>query len=318
MKLRAANLDIYRKVPHDLVEGTRSGSLLSIICLLVMLTLFFYETRDFLRRDIETKMCLDSDKDGATAFRINLNITMMDLKCEFATIDVVSVWGEEQNVTQNVKKYPVDGYGVRQRLHSRNKNQRDVLLKDDSVIHRDIEELIKEGAAAVSLTPDSFKDALKENKFVFVDYYAMWCIHCRMLMPTWEAFAELMVEVVASHLQNSLESSTFTESEKDQIDGLKLPVLIAKFDCVEYKEFCRDQRIYSYPTLQLFIDGEKYHSEYWEDRTLPAFTKYLANVEDEYFNNSESTFDNAHRIATENVKQKGIEYEHILDRVKKK
>eukprot|EP00970_Alexandrium_tamarense_P020829 scaffold15730_cov221-Alexandrium_tamarense.AAC.2 len=75
---------------------------------------------------------------------------MMDLKCDYATIDVVSVLGTQQNVTQHVQKFPIDQYGVRQRMKARNKNQHDVQLFD-STIQETIEELHADGEDAISL-----------------------------------------------------------------------------------------------------------------------------------------------------------------------
>ncbi len=78
----------------------------------------------------------------------------MDLKCEFATIDVVSVLGTQQNVTQHVQKYPIDASGVRQRFQHRNLKQHDVELFD-STIEETIEELHADGEDAVSLDEDT-------------------------------------------------------------------------------------------------------------------------------------------------------------------
>lgn len=43
----AAHVDMYRKIPTDLMEGTRSGSILSYISLTIMIILFVYETSAF-------------------------------------------------------------------------------------------------------------------------------------------------------------------------------------------------------------------------------------------------------------------------------
>jgi hypothetical protein len=43
----AASLDMYRKVPMDLLEGTKRGSILSYLAVLGMLTLFLLETKAY-------------------------------------------------------------------------------------------------------------------------------------------------------------------------------------------------------------------------------------------------------------------------------
>jgi hypothetical protein len=43
-------LDMYRKVPTDLLEGTKRGSVLSLMASFVMLSLFLLETGAFFRK----------------------------------------------------------------------------------------------------------------------------------------------------------------------------------------------------------------------------------------------------------------------------
>jgi Endoplasmic Reticulum-Golgi Intermediate Compartment (ERGIC) len=43
----AAHVDMYRKIPTDLLEGTRRGSVLSYLSLCLMVVLFLYETSAF-------------------------------------------------------------------------------------------------------------------------------------------------------------------------------------------------------------------------------------------------------------------------------
>ena len=44
-----------------------------------------------------------------TQIRINFNITMLDVPCEFATVDILDVLGtNQQNVTKNIEKWNLD------------------------------------------------------------------------------------------------------------------------------------------------------------------------------------------------------------------
>jgi hypothetical protein len=70
------------------MEGTKRGSVLSLLALLVILTLFILETRDyFFTNKLIANLALDSTDDPR--IRLNFNITMLDLKCDYAVIDVV-------------------------------------------------------------------------------------------------------------------------------------------------------------------------------------------------------------------------------------
>ena len=94
-----AHVDMYRKIPTDLMEGSRRGSILSQLSLLVMVILFFMETKAFFfSGKLVTDLAMDVSGEDKR-IRLNFNITMMDLKCDWAVIDVVSVLGTDQNVT---------------------------------------------------------------------------------------------------------------------------------------------------------------------------------------------------------------------------
>lgn len=46
----AGKLDMYRKIPADLMEGTKRGSVLSLVAVVVMLVLFLSETGAFFQK----------------------------------------------------------------------------------------------------------------------------------------------------------------------------------------------------------------------------------------------------------------------------
>jgi thiol:disulfide interchange protein len=100
---------------------------------------------------------------------------MMDLKCDFVVVDVVSVLGTEQNVSAHITKWNIDGAGVRQRYQGRNKQQKDIDLYDRTVT-RTLEQLYENGEDAISLSEETFEYATKTQEYVFVDFYASWCV----------------------------------------------------------------------------------------------------------------------------------------------
>mmetsp|Transcript_12503 Transcript_12503/g.26925 ORF Transcript_12503/g.26925 Transcript_12503/m.26925 type:complete len:532 (+) Transcript_12503:128-1723(+) len=278
-----ASLDMYRKVPVDLLEGTRRGSILSTVAVFTMALLFFLETKAFFAVSLKTNLALDGNTDSQ--IRVNFNITMMDLKCEFATIDVVSVLGTQQNVTQHVQKFPIDQDGVRQRYQSRNLKQHDVQLFD-ALIEDTIEELHADGEDAVSLDATTLEVALKENTYVFVDFFANWCSHCRDLMPTWETLAEVMFEVAENKVEEQLDrhpnkEHEYSDEEYQAAVVVELPVLIGKVDCVDHHDLCLSQGIRAYPTLKFFVDGEA-KGDYRGHRTVVELAHFIEQMEKEH------------------------------------
>lgn len=164
---------MYRKIPTDLMEGTKRGSYLSLVAALTMLLLFLSETRAFFRKKVVTDLQLDASAE--TRVRLNFNITMMDLKCEYAVVDVVSALGTDQNVSSHVTKWHVDAAGIRQRYQGRNKQQHDIDLFDSSVTES-LEQLHENGEDAISLDEETFEYARKTQEYLFVDFYASWYV----------------------------------------------------------------------------------------------------------------------------------------------
>lgn len=72
----------------------------------------------------------------------------------------------------------------------------------------------------------------------------------------------------------------YSDEELEHAKKVELPVMIAKVDCVEHADFCKKQRIMAYPTLRLFVDGERWKGgDYRGHRTVMDFTDYLRQVE---------------------------------------
>jgi len=70
------------------------------------------------------------------------------------------------------------------------------------------------------------------------------------------------------------------EEEFDEAKKLKMPVLIAKMDCVEYENYCDEQGVDGYPTLKLYVNGDtKLGGEYEGDRTILDFVQALIELE---------------------------------------
>lgn len=275
---------MYRKVPVDLLEGTKRGSFISVGALFLMLSLFLLETISFFGSSfLQTDVSLDLNRDPK--LRVNLNITMMDMSCDYATVDVVSPLGTSLNVTTHLSKYALDAEGVRQRYKGRNFQQHDIILSD-SLVQDSIEELHENGEDAVSLDAESLQRAKKEATYLFVDFYASWCSHCKDLAPTWEVLAETMTEAAMELVDEEMhqlhgEHGDFSKEEYDEALKVKLPVMVAKVDCVVHKDLCFQQQIWAYPTLRLFINGLPV-ADYKGDRTVLEMVHWLAHVEEQH------------------------------------
>ena len=225
-----SKIDFYRRVPRDLTEATSLGATMSIIAMTLMGVLFISESLAFARNDVATSIALDAN--DQPQIRINFNITMLDLHCDYAVVDVLDVLGtNRQNITKNVDRWQLDSNLNRRVYSGKNKEQREVVHEEHS--DEILEELENaEEVHAVQLEDEEhYSEFLKQNEMAFIDFYAPWCVWCQRLHPTWELFAK--------------------EVKKQEI-----PFGVAMVDCVEQAELCRKANIRAFPTLRWFHMGE--------------------------------------------------------------
>jgi thiol-disulfide isomerase/thioredoxin len=277
----AAKLDMYRKVPGDLLEGSKQGSFISWAAIITIIVLFYKETADYFTSTLVSELTLDRQHSQNDMIRVAFNITMMDLKCEFVEVDVVSVLGNNQNVTKFVNKYPVDAKGILNMYAARNFRQKDVeaVVLHDAAVTKSIEELHESGEEAITLDEKTLQFALNENDLVFVDFYAGWCSHCRDLAPTWEVFAKVMGGAADESMEESREDY-YEEKDLKEADKLDVPVMIAKVDCVAHHELCIAQQLTGYPTLRLFVKGERWeYGDYRGHRQVLDLVQFLSEAE---------------------------------------
>ncbi|GAB5032688.1 rab7 family, partial [Nannochloropsis oceanica] len=164
----AKGMDLYRRVPADLTETTSLGGLFSIVAGVFMAILCVVEIISFMSHTTETMVVLDQSHDQM--IRINFNITMLDLPCRFAVVDVLDVLGTNRmNITKNIEKWNLDEEGRRRFFQGRNREEREILHDDH---HAELEVLLQNGEHAIPLTADSFDEYMQANEFTFVSFYA--------------------------------------------------------------------------------------------------------------------------------------------------
>ena len=208
----------------------------------VMGILFLSETAAFARTTMSTSITLDENTQPQ--IRLNFNITMLDLHCDYVSVDVWDALGtNRQNVTKNVEKWQLDGEGKRRVFSGRNREAREV---KHEVHEKTLEEMHEhEGVTVERLTEESWDEWIKLHEMAFVGMFAPWCIWCQKLGPTWE---QLAIQVMTEDM----------------------PVGIGSVDCVQEANLCRKLKVMAFPTLRWFHSGEPISPDYKMDRTLPA------------------------------------------------
>ena len=118
--VRVRDAHFYRKVPYDVSEGTKMGGLISVVGVLTIMWLVREEVADFSIKKRVTKLRLSSpnpdapvpEGPGGDEIRINLNLTMKHLPCQYAAIHLADhVGSHKMGGVRNIHRVRLDSNG---------------------------------------------------------------------------------------------------------------------------------------------------------------------------------------------------------------
>ncbi|XP_057469829.1 protein disulfide-isomerase 5-2 [Actinidia eriantha] len=100
----------------------------------------------------------------------------------------------------------------------------------------------------LELTESNFDAAISTFDYIFVDFYAPWCGHCKRLSPELDKAAPILA-------------------------GLKEPIVIAKVNADQFTRLANRFDIDGFPTLKVFMHGIP--TEYYGPRKADLLVRYL-------------------------------------------
>jgi hypothetical protein len=80
--------------------------------------------------------------------------------------------------------------------------------------------------------------------------------------------------------EQRMHSQDYKEEDYQYAKALELPVLIGKVDCVVHHDLCGREQISGFPTVRLYINGERYKTDYWGHRDVYNLMMFLKIAED--------------------------------------
>jgi len=254
--------DAFQSVPKDLAEATVTGATMTVITAVLCTLLFLCEATAFWTSNTSTRIGIDSNQDAV--LRINLDIHVLDLACDYVVIGVWDAFGNERmNITRDIKKQRIDHKGARKGHFYTEDEIMELEFSNKTFTKEELSELDSDwGSTSDNFKHDSFQAVVDAHDFTVVNFYADWCPHCQMFKPIFTEFEDAV--------------NSGKEEVKDA-DGSKANVRVLKINCVDFEETCQDQRVQGFPTIRIYRRSStaQQAEEYQGPRTVESLLSFM-------------------------------------------
>jgi hypothetical protein len=232
---RLRKIDVYRKIPKDLTEGSAVGGIVTICSIVMLVIIALFELSAVMKISRETDIVVDRGEDEL--FRVNLNITLKGLSCEFASVDLKNALGiVRQDIDDTtLHKYALDAKTTYVGSATKKKTENEASISEHTYQGTPLDHY-GNARHALELDVNTFENALTQYEVLIVDFHSPNCIHCVRFAPIFEHAADLI-----------------NQRAPRARDGRgKRSITLATVDCVQNFQLCRAQHIQAYPTVLVF------------------------------------------------------------------
>uniref|UniRef100_A0A7S2GNX8 Thioredoxin domain-containing protein n=1 Tax=Haptolina brevifila TaxID=156173 RepID=A0A7S2GNX8_9EUKA len=244
---------------------------ISFIGTVVMITLFVFELNAYFKVTTTTTLVVDELADDM--LRMNFNVTLHQVPCDYLTLDVSDTTGlSRHNITKDILKWRLDQHQniietntahtartlMEQNRHPDTEHETHGGVYDHLVDEEDYEP--PDTNLSQPLTEDTFKPFLQEHELTVVNFFAPWCIWCRRFEPVYVDAASKIPDL---HFHGHAR--------------------LSQVDCVANQAFCSKSQIRAYPTVRMYKDGDPVNFElYTGARTVGALLSFIQQQMDQY------------------------------------